>query len=1027
MKYFFNIVIFLFPLFLFSSENITAIVPKSFPPYYIIDEKNQPSGFAIEILEKIAKISDLKVKYIVEDSFTKVEDRFLSEKIDLIPNSGISLEREKNSIFTSSMDTFKIVAFKRVTSSNIDSVDNINDKKIVVVKNNIGFNLMKDHPSHLLFIKENHEDAIFSLLSGESDILVFPELPIYKTLNELNIKDKIVAFDKPLKEIKRAIRVQKDNPELALKLNKALEEFTKTQEYQEIYIKWFGRNDIIELKRSDYNKIFSTIIVTILAFFIILILLIRSYTLKRKINILKNKFENMFKTHSSIMFLVDPKSCKIVEANMSALKFYGYSRDELINMNVNEINMLSQKEIEEKYDEIQSFKTNKFEFPHKLKNGQIKTVEVHSSSIEHEGNILLFSIVQDLTLKKEYEEQLKKNNEQLEFERNKLFTIIHTLPDLLWIKDKEGIYLACNKRFEDFFGEKEENIIGKTDYDFVNKDLADSFRKHDNKAMDSEKPLLNYEVLPFADGHEEYVQTLKSKVALSDGTLYGVLGISTNITEKKKLEDQLLNAQRIGKFGSYVFNIKTDSWTSSLELNDIFGIDENYVKTANSWLSIVHDDYKQQMLEYLQKNIFQNKETFDKIYKIVDQKTLKVKWVHGRGELLLDSNGDALELYGMIQDITSLKEQEELIKSQKEEYKTIFNYSHDSIAITDLDSNFLNCNDAFIDLTGYTKEELLLKNCRELTAPEDRQRNEKFFKEAIEKGHIGNFEKDCILKNEKRVSVNISISLLPDKKRLLLTLKDISSLKIMEAQTKLASMGEMIGNIAHQWRQPLSIITTSISGLKVMSEFGEITKDDIKVCEENISKQAIYLSNTIDNFRNFIRNDNSNSLITLSDVIRSAVSLVDASLSNNYIKLQLNIKDDLKIFGNKNELIEAFINILSNSKDALKAKIKNEEDRLIFVSTRKIENEKINLMIYDTAGGISEDIINKIFIPYFTTKHQSQGTGLGLAMVDKIIRERHNGSISVYNKEFTYNSKSYKGACFSIILNSKVGEDDTKN
>ena len=84
-------------------------------------------------------------------------------------------------------------------------------------------------------------------------------------------------------------------------------------------------------------------------------------------------------------------------------------------------------------------------------------------------------------------------------------------------------------------------------------------------------------------------------------------------------------------------------------------------------------------------------------------------------------------------------------------------------------------------------------------------------------------------------------------------------------------------------------------------------------------------------------------------------------------------------------------------------------------------------MIYDTAGGISEDIINKIFIPYFTTKHQSQGTGLGLAMVDKIIRERHNGSISVYNKEFTYNSKSYKGACFSIILNSKVGEDDTKN
>jgi PAS domain S-box-containing protein len=1021
MKYFFNIVIFLFPLFLFSSENITAIVPKSFPPYYVLDEKNQPSGFAIEILEKVAKIADIKVNYIVEDSFFKVENRFLSEKIDLIPNSGISLEREENSLFTSPTDTFKIVAFKRVTSSNIDSINNIHDKKIVLVKNNIGFNLMKDHPSDLLFIKENHQDAIFSLLSGESDVLVFPELPIYKTLNELNLKDKIVAFDIPLKEIKRAIRVQKDNPELASKLNKVLEEFKKTQEYQQVYIKWFGKNDIVELKRSDYNKIFSTIIVTIIAFFIILILLIRSYSLKRKINILKNKFENMFKTHSSIMFLVDPKSCKIVEANISAVKFYGYSRDELINMNVSEINMLSQKEIEEKRDEVQSFKTNKFEFLHKLKNGQIRAVEVHSSPIEHGGNVLLFSIVQDLTQKKEYEQQLKKKNEQLEFEKNKLFTIIHTLPDPLWIKDKNGIYLACNKRFEDFFGEKEENIIGKTDYDFVKKDLADFFRENDNKAMQSEIPLLNYEMLPFSDGHEEYVQTLKTKVALNDGSLYGILGIATNITEKKKLEDQLLNAQRIGKFGSYVFNIKTDNWTSSFELNDIFGIDEDYEKTANGWLNIIHDDYKQQMLEYLQKNIFQNKEAFDKIYKIVDQKTLKVKWVHGRGELLLDSNGDALELYGMIQDITLEKEQKEIIQLQKEEYETIFNYSHDSIAITDLNANFLNFNNAFIELTGYTKEELLRKNCRELTAPEDRQRNEKYFKEAIKNGHIENFEKDCILKNDKRVSVNISISLLPDKKRLLITLKDISSLKIMEAQTKLASMGEMIGNIAHQWRQPLSIITTSISGLKVMSEFGEITKDDINECEKNILKQAIYLSNTIDNFRNFIKDDKSNSLIFLSDVIKNAVSLVDASLSNNYIKLQVNIKDDLKIIGNKNELIEAFINILSNSKDVLKAKIKNEDDRLIFVRTQKIENEKINLLIYDSGGGIPEDIINKIFIPYFTTKHQSQGTGLGLAMVDKIIRERHHGSISVYNKEFTYNSKSYKGACFSIILNSKVG------
>ena len=1027
MKCFFSFIFFLLPLFLFSSEKVTAIIPKNFPPYYVLDEQNQPSGFAVEILNKVALIADIKVDYIVEDSFPKVENRFLLEKIDLIPNSGISAQRENDSIFTSPTDTFRIVAFKRVGSLDINSIEDINNKKIAVVKNNIGFNLMKDDPSNLLNIKENHKDAIFSLLSGESDILICPELPLYKLLNELNIKDKIVAFGEPLKEVKRAIRIQKDNPELALKLDKALNELKQTNEYEEIYVKWFGKDDIVELKRSDYNKILSTIIIIFIAFIIILILLIRAYMLKKSINSLKLKFENMFKTHSSIMFLIDPLSGKIVDANISAINFYGYTYDELINMNIDKINTLSQKEIKEKAKEAKSFKINKFEFFHKLKNGQLKTVEVNSSPIEHEGSVVLFSIIRDLTQEKEYEIQINSKNEQLELEKNKLSTIIHSLPELLWIKDKDGVFLACNKRFEDFYGDIEENIIGKTDYDFVDKITADSFREHDNKAMNSDTALINYEKLTFADGHEEYVQTTKTKVTFYDGTIYGILGIASNITQKKKLEDQLLNAQRVGNFGSYTFDIKEDIWNSSIELDSIFGIDENYEKTAHGWMNIIHPDCKEEMLEYLQKNILQNRETFDKIYKIIDQKTSKVKWLHGRGELHLDKNGEPFELYGTIQDITSRKEQEELIKSQKEEYETIFNYSHDSISVTDLNANFLNFNDAFVELTGYTREELLRKNCGELTAPEDRERNEELYKEAITKGHIKNFEKDCILKNDKRISVNVSISLLPDKKRLLINLKDISTLKIMEAQTKLASMGEMIGNIAHQWRQPLSIITTNISGLKVMSEFGEITKEDINECEENISKQAIYLSNTIDNFRNFIKEDNSNSSIFLSDVIKNAISLVNASLSNNYIKLNLDINDDLKVFGNKNELIEALINIINNSKDVLKEKIKNEEDRLIFITTKKIDNEKINLLIYDSGEGIPENVIDKVFIPYFTTKHQSQGTGLGLAMVDKIIRERHNGSISVYNKEFIYNSKSYKGACFSIIFNSTVGNDDTKN
>ena len=114
---------------------------------------------------------------------------------------------------------------------------------------------------------------------------------------------------------------------------------------------------------------------------------------------------------------------------------------------------------------------------------------------------------------------------------------------------------------------------------------------------------------------------------------------------------------------------------------------------------------------------------------------------------------------------------------------------------------------------------------------------------------------------------------------------------------------------------------------------------------------------------------------------------------------------------------EAFINILNNSKDILKEKISNEEDRLIFIDAYKNNESKVIITFKDSGGGIPDDIINRVFEPYFTSKHQSRGTGLGLAMADKIIRERHEGTISVSNEKFEYEGKTYKGACFMVVLN----------
>ena len=161
-------------------------------------------------------------------------------------------------------------------------------------------------------------------------------------------------------------------------------------------------------------------------------------------------------------------------------------------------------------------------------------------------------------------------------------------------------------------------------------------------------------------------------------------------------------------------------------------------------------------------------------------------------------------------------------------------------------------------------------------------------------------------------------------------------------------------------------------------------------------------------------------IIEIDEILNYTLALTEATIKNNNIKIIKEVENNLLINGSINELSEAFINILNNSKDILKEKVSNEEDRFIFIHAYKKNHSQVVITFKDTGGGIPDDIINRIFEPYFTSKHQSIGTGLGLAMADKIIRERHHGSICVSNEEYEYEGRTYKGACFLIVLNCKV-------
>jgi signal transduction histidine kinase len=244
---------------------------------------------------------------------------------------------------------------------------------------------------------------------------------------------------------------------------------------------------------------------------------------------------------------------------------------------------------------------------------------------------------------------------------------------------------------------------------------------------------------------------------------------------------------------------------------------------------------------------------------------------------------------------------------------------------------------------------------------------------------------------------------------------------ILFQQSKMASMGEMIGNIAHQWRQPLSVISTSATGLNFKIDYGmEIPKEEIVETLEKVNETAQYLSKTIDDFQDYLKPQRREEEFNIKEVIIKNLEMFGKAFSNNDIKIILDLQD-VMLENCQNELLQVSINILNNSKDALKDA--PYEDKLLFIAIYK-EDEVAVISIKDNAGGIPEEILPKIFDAYFTTKHKSQGTGLGLYMSYQIITNRFSGTINVSNEEYEYQGKKYKGAHFKLILPINVVKYD---
>jgi signal transduction histidine kinase/PAS domain-containing protein len=239
--------------------------------------------------------------------------------------------------------------------------------------------------------------------------------------------------------------------------------------------------------------------------------------------------------------------------------------------------------------------------------------------------------------------------------------------------------------------------------------------------------------------------------------------------------------------------------------------------------------------------------------------------------------------------------------------------------------------------------------------------------------------------------------------------------KQMIQQARFAALGEMIGNIAHQWRQPLSAINTTASGMQLQMELGLNTQEEIEKSYSDIMGYVDFLTQTIEDFRGFFKEDKETSDFNILDTINKALSITHATFKDNEVQICTNFENytELNSHGMPSELSQVFLNILNNAKDAIVSN--RPKNRNVHIRCEQKNNYNI-IYIQDNAGGISQDIIEKIFDPYFTTKHQAQGTGIGLYMSKDIVEKHMLGFITAKNMNITLDGVNYHGASFKISL-----------
>jgi len=720
----------------------------------------------------------------------------------------------------------------------------------------------------------------------------------------------------------------------------------------------------------------------------------------------EREYKNLINGMNDTAFVINFEG-KFIEVNDTAVEVLGYSREELLTMGPVDIDpVLDSENIGHLIEGMKMEKKQVFETAHRTKSGKTIPVEISSSPVTYHGKPSILSIARDVTERKKTLEKLRESEERFQ-------TVIENLPHGVSIHDLDGRFLLVNKSYCEVTGYTRDELldmkVGELD--------PESLTRNDRKKFWSKLQKGGF-VRFESTHHRKDGSQYPAEIHLSAITLKGepmIVGIAHNITERKKALEKLRESEE--RFQTVIENLPHAVSVHNLDGNFIL-VNETLCKhtgyTRDEYMKMtvadidphsqIRDDRKKVWLK-LKKGGHTHFES--KLYR-KNRSCYPVEIY--LSAITLEDNPMILAI---AQNISDRKEALENLQRSEEKYRNLYESMMDAFVRTDMEGNIIEFNKQYLDMLGYTGDEIKKLKYTDLT-PEKWHKMERKIREeqVLKKGYSDVYEKEYIKKNGTVFPVDIRFFLLKDDdgtpKGMWGIVRDISERRKTEEELRkierLESLGVLAGGIAHDFNNLLTGILGNLS--LAQTEEGEEFQDIL----EEAKQASIQAKNLTQQLLTFSKGGEPiKGKVSIEDIIRDSAGF---TLHGSNVKCLYDFPPDLwKVKVDKGQMSQVIDNLVINANQAMPqgGNIKIKAENIILKKKSSLplpEGKYVKITFEDKGIGIPETHLLRIFDPYFTTKQK--GSGLGLTTVYSIIK-KHDGHISV-------ESQAKKGTSFFIYL-----------